>query len=58
VRVNPATDEIARARVDAKAMDVLLAIARTPDVRSLQSLLEQVRPDVVVVDNVVHQAVA
>ena len=57
--VTPAANEISDVRVDAKSMDVLVALAEAaPAVVSSQALLQRVWPDVVVVDNVVHQAIA
>lgn len=56
--VDPACNEIAGVRVDSKAMDVLVQLARVaPSVLSNEELLDRVWPDVIVVDNVLHQAV-
>lgn len=58
-RIEPRTNTIDGTRVDAKTMDVLLALARSaPDPVSVDELLGTVWTDVVVVDNVVHQCVA
>ena len=55
----PATNEIDGVRVDAKTMDVLVALASSvSNVMSVAQLLERVWPNVVVGDNVVHQAIA
>ena len=57
--VTPAANEIDGARVDSKAMDVLMALAEAaPAVVSNTTLLERIWPNVLVVDNVVHQAIA
>ena len=58
-RIAPDLNEIGDIRVDAKAMDVLVALADVaPGVMSAADLLDRVWPDVVVGDNVVHQAIA
>ncbi len=55
----PGANEIDGVRIDAKAMNVLIALVEAaPVVLSPAALLERVWPNVVVVDNVVHQAVA
>jgi TolB-like protein len=57
--VDPSAGDIDGVRVDARAMEVLIALAEAaPDVLSVGALLERVWPNVVVVDNVVHQAIA
>ena len=57
--IRPAVDEIGTERIEPKAMEVLLALVNTaPDPITPTELLEQVWPDTVVVDNVVHKAVA
>ena len=57
--VDPLRNEINGVRVDGKAMQVLLALKDAyPNVLSSQELLDTVWPDVVVNDNVVHQALA
>ena len=57
--IRPAVDEIGTERIESKAMEVLLALVNAaPDPITPQELLEQVWPDTVVVDNVVHKAVA
>ncbi len=57
--VNPEANDIDGTRVEAKSMDVLVAlVGAAPAVVSSAALLERVWPDVVVVDNVVYQAVA
>ena len=58
-RIDPSVSEIDGIRVDARAMEVLLALAESaPEVMSVAALLERVWPNAVVVDNVVHQAIA
>src|SRR5215468_3688278 len=57
--VTPSANEIDGVRVDSKAMDMLVVLAKAaPDVVSTEDLLKEVWPDVLVVDNVVYQAVA
>ena len=57
--VAPDTNEIDGSRVDAKAMDVLIAmVAASPGVISPAQLMDRVWSRVVVGDNVVHQAIA
>lgn len=57
--VDPNASEINGVRVDARAMEVLVALMEAaPNVLSVAALLERVWPNVVVVDNVVHQAIA
>ena len=57
--ITPGANEIGGARVEAKAIEVLVALAdAAPDVLSAAALLDRVWPNVVVVDNVVHQAIA
>ena len=57
--IRPAVDEIGTKRIESKAMEVLLALVNAaPDPITPKELLEQVWPDTVVVDNVVHKAVA
>ena len=57
--VTPALNEIGGVRVESKAMGVLMALAEAaPNVASCATLLKSVWPDVVVIDNVVYQAVA
>ena len=57
--IEPELNEIDGTRVDAKAMDVLVAlVAAAPQVLAAADLLERVWPKVVVGDNVVHQAIA
>ena len=56
--ITPATNEVDGVRVDAKTMDVLVALASSvSNVISVAQLLERVWPNVVVGDNVVHQAI-
>ncbi len=57
--ITPAANEINDVRVESKAMDVLIALAEAaPAVVSSATLLERIWPNVVVVDNVVYQAIA
>lgn len=62
--IRPAVDEIVvdeggTQRIEPKAMEVLLALVdAAPDPITPKELLERVWPDTVVVDNVVHKAVA
>ncbi len=57
--ITPDANDIDGTRVEAKSMDVLVALVEaSPSVMSGSALLERVWPDVVVVDNVVYQAVA
>ena len=57
--VDPRANQIGSTRIYSKSMDVLLTLAEAaPKVVSGQSLLNRVWSDVVVVENVVHQAVA
>ena len=57
--IAPDTNEIDGSRVDAKSMDVLIAlVAASPGVISPAQLLDRVWSHVVVGDNVVHQAIA
>jgi pimeloyl-ACP methyl ester carboxylesterase/DNA-binding winged helix-turn-helix (wHTH) protein len=57
--ITPDANEIDGVRIDAKSMDVLLALAEVaPAVISGAALLDRVWPNVVVVDNVVYQAIA
>ena len=57
--VTPIANEIGGVRIDAKAMAVLLALVdAAPEVVPHAVMLERVWPDVVVVDNVVHQAIS
>jgi adenylate cyclase len=57
--VTPGANEINDQRIEPKAMDVLVLLAdAAPDVVSTTSLLERAWPEVVVGDNVVHQAIA
>ena len=57
--ITPGTNEIDGVRIDSKAMDVLVALVEAaPVVLSGTELLERVWPDVVVVHNVVYQAIA
>ena len=57
--VEPGLNQIGSARVEAKAMDVLVALAdAAPNVVSVTALLDRVWSSVVVGDNVVHQAIA
>jgi len=57
--ITPGINEIDGVRVDPKAMDVLVALVEAaPLVLSGNELLERVWPDVVVVHNVVYQAIA
>jgi len=57
--VRPDVNKIDETRIDAKAMEVLVALAEvSPAVMSGSALLERVWPNVVVVDNVVYQAIA
>jgi TolB-like protein/Flp pilus assembly protein TadD len=56
--VDPSASEIDGVRVDARAMEVLVALVEAaPNVLSVAALLERVWPNVVVVDNVVHEAI-
>ena len=56
--IAPATNEVDGVRVDTKTMDVLVALADAAmSVISVAQLLERVWPNVVVGDNVVHQAI-
>lgn len=57
--ISPSANEIGGVRIDAKAMSVLVALAGSaPNVVSTAKLLDDVWSDVVVGDNVVHQAIA
>jgi len=57
--IEPGLNHVGGNRVDAKAMDVLVALAdASPRALSSADLLDRVWPTVVVGDNVVHQAVA
>ena len=57
--VEPDANEIDGKRVDGKSIDVLIELAEAaPGVLSVAALLERVWPNLVVVDNVVHQAIA
>jgi len=57
--VTPSANEIDGVRVDSKAMEVLVALAAAaPEVVAGAALLETIWADVVVVDNVVYQAIA
>ena len=57
--ITPDANEIDSARIDPKAMDVLVALVEAaPAVMSAAALLDRVWPNVVVVDNVVYQAIA
>jgi len=57
--VRPEVNKIDDTRIDAKAMEVLVALAEVaPSVVSASALLERVWPKLVVVDNVVYQAIA
>ena len=57
--ISPAANEIDGSRIDAKTMDVLVALVESsPGVTSVRQLLDRVWPNVVVGDNVVHQAIA
>jgi len=57
--IRPAVDEIGKGRIEPKAMEVLLALVNAaPDPLTPKELLEQVWPDTIVVDNVVHKAIA
>ena len=57
-RIDPAGNEVDGIRIERKAMDVLLAlVSAAPGVVSVASILERVWPNVVVLDNVVHQAI-
>jgi pimeloyl-ACP methyl ester carboxylesterase/DNA-binding winged helix-turn-helix (wHTH) protein len=57
--IDPTANDIDGVRVESKSMDVLVAlIEAAPSVVSSSALLDRVWPDVVVVDNVVYQAVA
>ena len=57
--VTPALNEIDGVRVESKAMEVLMVLAEAaPNVASSATVLKRVWPDVVVIDNVVYQAVA
>jgi DNA-binding winged helix-turn-helix (wHTH) protein/TolB-like protein/Flp pilus assembly protein TadD len=57
--VDPSTNAIGNARVDPKAMDVLVALAEAaPEVLSAAALLDRVWPNVVVGDNSLYQAIA
>jgi adenylate cyclase len=59
VTVNPSSNEIAGARIDGKAMDVLVCLARAaPEVVRHAELLDGVWPHVRTGDNVLHQAIA
>ena len=58
-RIAPDLNAVGDTRVDAKAMDVLVALAdAAPGVLSASDLLDRVWSNVVVGDNVVHQAIA
>jgi DNA-binding winged helix-turn-helix (wHTH) protein len=58
-RITPEANDIDGTRVEAKSMDVLVALVNAaPAVVSARELLDRVWPDVAVVDNVVYQAVA
>ena len=57
--VRPEVNQIDDTRIDAKAMEVLVALAElSPAVVSGSALLDRVWPNVVVVNNVVYQAIA
>jgi len=57
--VDASASEIEGVRVDVKAMEVLIALVEArPAVLSVPELLERVWPNVVVVDNVVYQAIS
>jgi adenylate cyclase len=57
--VTPALNEIDGVRVESKAMEVLMVLAEAaPNVASNATLLQRIWPDVIVVDNVLYQAVA
>jgi len=57
-RIFPASNEIDGSRIEAKSMDVLVALAdAAPSVLSAPALLDRVWPGVVVVDNVVYRAI-
>jgi TolB-like protein len=57
--IEPAANEIDGKRVDGKSIDVLVALVEAaPRVMSVPGLLERVWSGTVVVDNVVHQAIA
>ena len=57
--VRPDVNKIDETRIDAKVMEVLVALAEvSPSVMSPSALLARVWPNVVVVDNVVYQAIA
>jgi pimeloyl-ACP methyl ester carboxylesterase/DNA-binding winged helix-turn-helix (wHTH) protein len=57
--ITPQANDVDGVRVEAKSMDVLVALADSyPAVLSAAEILERVWPSVVVVDNVVYQAIA
>ena len=57
--VTPSANEIDGVRIESKAMEVLVALAEAaPEVMSNQVLLDKIWPDVIVVDNVLYQAIA
>src|SRR5262245_14277468 len=57
-KIDPSTNAIGELRVDAKAMDVLVALVESaPRVVSSAALLDRVWANVVVGDNAVHQAI-
>ena len=57
--VTPSANEISGVRIDAKAMAVLMTLVdAAPQVVPHAVMLGRVWPDVVVVDNVVHQAIS
>ncbi len=57
--VAPDANEIDGKRLDGKSIDVLIELAdAAPGVLSVAALLKRVWPNLVVVDNVVHQAIA
>lgn len=59
VHVQPGLNQTGSQRIDTKSMDVLIALANAaPDPVATDELLDQVWPDVVVVDSVVHKAIA
>src|SRR5262245_23124590 len=57
--VTPNANEIDGVRIDSKSMEVLVTLVdASPEVVSAATLLELIWSDVVVVDNVVYQAIA
>src|SRR5262245_32549158 len=57
--VTPCANDLAGVRIDTKCMEVLVTLAQAaPGVVSTAALLERVWRDVIVVENVIYQAIA